>query len=621
MRPLTRHAPWAVATAGILANGVRLRSRLARLTVLDDFLAGNGVTELPGAFGDDFELVTAVGVDIDDTTMRAAIRYARFHDLDVVDLVPGDLPVADLLELVRLVNPKTFRDDAMAAGRGAGHATLVRSDLLPRVRLPRTDDLDPIEYVEAMVTLKKYAPTTTELVVAPRLKAVTPDVGWRLPRLKAIYGSPMPGFVAAPVAASAAVTVGPRFSRIWGTAALAAYAAQPFIATARLGVKPRDLRVHTALGRAGSNVTGMVRALRAEAPAAVEARAQHAALEGEASRHEYARMIEDPSRLFEPRRVTCPWCGNDELQQLVEVPDMMQGKPGTFHLDECLSCAHVFQNPRLSIEGLDYYYKDFYDGLGDQDTSYTFSMGGRSYMQRAAMLSDVALPKRWLDVGAGHGHFCLCAREMWPETRFDGLDMSDSVVEAQHRGWIEQAYKGLFPEMADDLVGAYDVVSMHHYLEHTREPEAELDAARTVLERGGHLLIEVPDPDSKLGRKLGRLWGPWFQPQHQHFVSLTNLTEALQQRGFTIVSTERAEAHQSVDLAFAMWLLSHRVAPAGGQPWAPPQSRGRRIARAATFTAFAPLLIGALIADQVLAPLWRRIPGMTNTYRVLARKD
>jgi SAM-dependent methyltransferase len=248
-------------------------------------------------------------------------------------------------------------------------------------------------------------------------------------------------------------------------------------------------------------------------------------------------------------------------------------------------------------------------------------MGAASYRGRAEMLQGVAEPKRWLDVGAGHGHFCLVAKELWPETRFDGLDMSDSVAEAQRRGWIEHSYQGLFPDLATDLVGAYDVVSMHHYLEHTRDPEAELDAAAVALEAGGHLLIELPDPESRLGRRLGQLWGPWFQPQHQHFVSLGNLSEALVARGFTVVASQRGEAHQPIDLAFAAWLLAKRVAPAGEQPWQPRPTRARAALRAATFAAFAPVVAGAFAADQMLAPVLRRLPRMTNTYRVLARKD
>jgi SAM-dependent methyltransferase len=356
-------------------------------------------------------------------------------------------------------------------------------------------------------------------------------------------------------------------------------------------------------------------------PPVVVDRAEEVARADERRRHDYAVELDDTTALFEPPRSTCPWCGDDELRRAVTMPDLLQSKPGEFHLDECTSCGHIFQNPRLSPEGLDVYYRDFYDGRGNEDAEFVFAMGRRSYRARAEMLRGRAEPKRWLDVGAGHGHFCLVAKELWPDTRFDGLDQSDSVAEAQRRGWIDRCYQGMFPEVAPDLVGAYDVVSMHHYLEHTREPEAELDAAGLALESGGHLLIEVPDPESRLGRKLGRMWGPWFQPQHQHFVPLDNLSEALQQRGFTVVARERAEAHQPVDLAFATWLLANRVAPRGGEPWHAPLTPGRRVGRVATFTAFMPLLAAALATDQLIAPVLRRMPRMSNTYRLLARKD
>ena len=52
---------------------------------------------------------------------------------------------------------------------------------------------------------------------------------------------------------------------------------------------------------------------------------------------------------------------------------------------------------------------------------------------------------------------------------------------------------------------------MSHYLEHTPNPLAELDACEEVL-KGRNALIEIPDPQSKVGRSLGRLWLPCFNP-------------------------------------------------------------------------------------------------------------
>ncbi len=127
---------------------------------------------------------------------------------------------------------------------------------------------------------------------------------------------------------------------------------------------------------------------------------------------------------------------------------------------------------------------------------------------------------------------------------------------------------------------------MSHYLEHTLDPRAELAAAHRALADGGCLLIEVSDPDYKLGRVLGKYWLPWFQPQHLH------CSEPL--------VWHRGAAHQRVDFFFASYLLLDRIAPSGRLPWRP-----RR---------------GALgSAWRVLGPLLSRA-RVSNTYRVLAKK-
>jgi SAM-dependent methyltransferase len=324
-------------------------------------------------------------------------------------------------------------------------------------------------------------------------------------------------------------------------------------------------------------------------------------------------------RFFEPRRDTCPLCASPAVSTRVVTPDLLQFKPGTFELDGCGDCGHVFQNPRLSLEGLDFYYRDFYDGMGGEQLEMVFSSDDTSYRGRADLVAAHARPKRWLDVGGGHGHFCLVAKGLLPDTTFDGLDLSDSIAAAERRHWIDRGYVGLFPDLADDLHGAYDVVSMHHYLEHTRDPGAELDAAAVVLEDGGHLLIEVPDPECRSARLLGPLWGPWFQPQHQHFVSVGNLTSMLEARGFTVVAVERAEAHQPVDLAFALLLLTNRLAGHPAKPWTGPISNLARLRRAACFTVLSPVMVAALLFDRAVGPAISR-RGFSNTYRLLARR-
>jgi SAM-dependent methyltransferase len=337
-----------------------------------------------------------------------------------------------------------------------------------------------------------------------------------------------------------------------------------------------------------------------------------------ALRPTYAKLLDDAPTFFEPRRDTCPICASRELRVHMRVSDLIQHKPGRFTLERCRACGHVFQNPRLSIAGLDYYYKDFYDGLGEEGMEFMFGQGMHGYRDRARMVKAETVPKTWLDVGAGHGHFCCIAKDELPDTRFDGLDLSESIDEAKRRRWIENSYRGLFPDVAPSIAGRYDAVSMSHYLEHTLDPRRELEAAHVALAARGHLLIEVPDPDFGLGRVLGRWWLPWFQPQHQHFLSTKNLDKLLREHGFTPLVWHTGKAHQRVDFAFAAWLLLNRIAPPD-VPWRSGGALGR-VWRATVFTIGAPVLFAGWLTDHALGGIFAR-GKRSNTYRVLARRD
>jgi SAM-dependent methyltransferase len=429
----------------------------------------------------------------------------------------------------------------------------------------------------------------------------------------------MPLVVAIPAVQFTLLGAGLFLAPGWGAAALASYLAQPYLAIGGTGLRPRDLTPIGALTRPFRGAWGAIRTAMARTEAEVTLPVTPTA--GERAGEYIELLAGGLDRFFEPRRQTCPLCHGASLSVRVRVDDLLQFKPGRFELDECATCGHIFQNPRLSLEGLDFYYRDFYDGIGGEQSEFVFSSDDSSYRGRVDLVAAHARPKRWLDVGAGHGHFCLVASDVLPDTRFEGLDLSDSIVGAEQRQWIDRAHVGMFPELSDDLLETYDVVSMHHYLEHTRDPAEELAAAAKVLESGGHLLIEVPDPECTYGRILGWTWGPWFQPQHQHFVSAGNLATMLTDRGFTVVAQERGPAHQPVDLAFAVMHLANRIAGPPSRPWLRSPRLRARVRRGVGFSAVVPFMVAALIVDRLIAPVIRRLPGGSNTYRMLARKN
>ncbi|MFJ8105456.1 class I SAM-dependent methyltransferase [Streptomyces sp. NPDC096132] len=296
-----------------------------------------------------------------------------------------------------------------------------------------------------------------------------------------------------------------------------------------------------------------------------------------------------PRPVHDPRRDDCPWCGSTRLRTRLRAPDLRHRRPGTFVVDECRDCAHAFQNPRLTPEGL-----ALYDARGDE----RFSRGHLRRTARAMLAFPE--PESWLDVGTGDAAFPLTAKELFMYTAFDGLDPTPRVRRARAAGRLDEAHMGHLtaPDVLSRLRGRYDVVSMLHHLEHTRDPREELTAALTVLRPGGHLLLELADPASASAAVLGKWWHSHDQPRHLHLIPLPNLRTELESQGCDIVTTDRRSPHTPHDLSVAAFRSLNRT----------------RLHRAAL-----PAAALAAALDHTLSPLLSRT-RFSNAYRLIARK-
>ncbi|MFH0176892.1 class I SAM-dependent methyltransferase [Streptomyces cacaoi] len=297
-----------------------------------------------------------------------------------------------------------------------------------------------------------------------------------------------------------------------------------------------------------------------------------------------------PRPVHEPRRDDCPWCGSKRLRTRLRAPDLRHRRPGTFVVDECLDCAHAFQNPRLTAEGLALY------GAEGKERS------DRGHLRATARsMLPFPEPESWLDVGTGDASFPAAAKELFAYTAFDGVDPTPRVEWARAAGRLDEAHLGRLtaPEVLSRLRGRYDVVSMLHHLEHIRDPRRELAAALTALRPGGHLLVQLPDPASASAAVLGKWWPSYDQPRHLHLIPPANLRAELEAQGCEIVVTDHRTPHTPHDLATAASLYLNRT----------------RLHRAA-----GPLTALAAVVDHLLAPALRRT-RFSNAYQVIARRN
>jgi SAM-dependent methyltransferase len=577
--------------------------------------------------------ISAQGCHVTEPTLATASAEMEACGADVVDLVPGDVPAERALDLLRWMNPERLRDDPLYYGPGLADAVVVRAPVAERMGIAEGgESLDRGDLVRRIGAAHRHARSVV-LRVAPDLAApaVTPHDRWReieeATAWSRPYGSLAPVLYGAQTAWLLALTAGPFVAPVAGLAALAAWSSQPLLALGGTTSGGRDVTAnrtpdptpHLSPGRlATTSLLRLPRAWRDHVrmlrPALRQTRAAYTRLAA-------TPTMELPSEdeRFDARHETCPWCNSPELVAMFDIPDLQQQKPGTTHLDRCADCGHVFQNPPLSIKGLDYYYEHFYEGIGADLAEHIFSKLTPTYAARVEAVARFTEPRAWLDVGTGYGHFCAVARRRWPDATFDALDFGETVEEGQRRGWVDTAYRGLFPDVAGSLPRSYDVVSMHHYLEHTRDPRLELAAAAKVLEPGGYLMIEVPDPESPWLRRLGR-WGvQWSQPQHQHFVPCGNLVTELGKLGFEVVSIQRGDATLGQDLTGVVLLWVQEHSRNAFVPWLPPPTAADRLKRAAVILAALPAFGVTALVDAIKDA--RTGPEhIGNTYRVVARR-
>ena len=666
-RRLTSGLLWGLAAAHVI-EALDLRKRRQQIPALAPAEAGQ-------RHAGKVELFTARGVEVDEATLAAAGQEMEVGGAQVLDLVPGDLPVDRALRLLRRIKPDQLGSDPYYTPGGAHEAVAVHASVAERMSPedPRivaagngsgADPRDRDALVRRTFKAQRYAPTATAVRVAPGLRTGpwTPADRWQ--ELEGLtgyawpYGSMPPillgietahllamtaGLLVAPVGAVAALVTwcaqpalvfGAGSTAAGGSAADGAHGSRATVADAT-GVEPHGTEGRGAVVDAEANGSeaglltpeGTLRASLLRLPEVWAGNVRTIAAGIAATRAKARRWAEQPAprppdvhTLFEPRLDACAWCGSTALVPRLDVTDLLQHKPGTFHLDECTDCGHIFQNPALTVEGLDYYYEDAYEGIGEELAEVSFAALMPIYRSRVEAMARFAEPRAWLDVGTGHAHFCLAARQLWPDATFDGIDMSETVEEAQRRGRIDTAYRGTFPEMADELPRKYDAVSMHHYIEHTREPHRELEAAAKVLQPGGHLMIEMPDPATPWSKWLGRYWWQWGQPQHQHFVPCEEMEAALRSGGFEVLLVQRGEATMGGELVNSIGLVLQHLVRSPHLPWLPPPSAAHRIERVVLYAAATPALLVAKAADEAKNALLRRTERPGNAYRIVARR-
>ena len=230
----------------------------------------------------------------------------------------------------------------------------------------------------------------------------------------------------------------------------------------------------------------------------------------------------------------CIVCDNRLEGQGIVIRDMMFAARNNFVYFEC-TCCGTLQLPEVPSD-LGAYYPVNYYSFETKRVGTVISSGLRFWIRRqrtahnigcgniiGAMIQRVApayfgYDWNWfrraeitpnssiLDIGCGSGRLLGELRD----NGFSNLHGADPFIAAD----IHEPGLSILKASIDKIQGRYDLVMLHHSLEHTPNPREVLRSVRSLLNDGGTVLVRIPIAGSYAWRTYRENWVQVDAPRH-----------------------------------------------------------------------------------------------------------
>jgi len=204
--------------------------------------------------------------------------------------------------------------------------------------------------------------------------------------------------------------------------------------------------------------------------------------------------------------------------------------PGRFCVVRCADCRLWYLNPRPTEDELPSLYPPTYHAFEKPAGRLFQALSRLQWDHRVRFYRTfVPGPAHVLDVGCGDGEAMeqISRRTGWTMA---GLDINPKACQAARtRGFT--VHQGSL-ETSDFAPGSFDLVLMHHVLEHVPDPLQSLKILSRLLRKGGWLVGQLPNAESLECRVFSRYWNGYHFPRHLQFFTPRTLEALLASGGF-----------------------------------------------------------------------------------------
>lgn len=247
---------------------------------------------------------------------------------------------------------------------------------------------------------------------------------------------------------------------------------------------------------------------------------------------------------------SCILCHNTSNNQLYSVKELQLGLDEHFNYQLCGACGSMQLQDIPANLGKYYPNEDYYsfklnlsirkkaDTLRKIKTDYL--LFGKNALLGGLLSIGYKMPEQlqWmkdlgakyedaiLDIGTGNGS--LLARLF--QVGFTNLTGIDPFINESHDyGSIKILKKDIY-----EVTEKYDVVMMHHSLEHMFEPQKVLAQARNIINPGGSLMIRIPIMGNYGWQTYGIFWCGIDAPRHIFIPSEKQMRILAEEAGFVV---------------------------------------------------------------------------------------
>jgi SAM-dependent methyltransferase len=245
----------------------------------------------------------------------------------------------------------------------------------------------------------------------------------------------------------------------------------------------------------------------------------------------------------------CRICNNALHAKTYEVSEKMYASGETFTYRECAHCG-CLQIEAYPVNSGTYYPEVYYSLAQPADEEsrkerlkakrnhwayYGRGWLGRilnalvpvQFLQALAGLHQINSTSRILDVGCGRGEH-LRALELLGFNNMLGIDPFIEKDEMLAGG------TPILRKSLDMLDETFQLIMMHHVLEHLPEQEKVFRQVSRLLTEGGRFLVRIPLSDAWARHHYGTDWVQWDPPRHLYLHTQKSIEVLANKSGFAI---------------------------------------------------------------------------------------